>query len=149
MNEELVKKLIEARGFLLRVMNKLPDEGVLVDKWGKKEILAHIAGWGEEGITAIPQILHGEKPRSLKISMNRFNEENVNKRKKMTVRELLNEMSKHEDELIKVIQQLTKVQISGYFGTKLGKKDINVLWIINETIEHDNNHAKELEEKFK
>lgn len=26
--------------------------------------------------------------------------------------------------------------------------DINVLWMINESISHDNNHAQELEQKY-
>ena len=40
---------------------------------------------------------------------------------------------------------LNNEQLAGYYGTKLGKKQINILWIINECISHDNNHAQELE----
>lgn len=149
MKEDLITQLNSARVRLLKIMSKLPDEGRLVDKWSKKEILAHIVGWEEEGVICIPQILKGEKPKSFKMSIKRFNEENVNKRKNKTIIDILEELSDLRDQFITKIKQLPDEQINGYYGTTLGKKQINVLWVIHEAISHDNNHAKELEERYK
>lgn len=149
MKNNLIRQLKSTREQLLNITSKLPDEGILINKWGKKEILSHIAGWEEEGVTCIPQILHGEKPKSFRMSINRFNEESVTKRKKMTVEQILYELKEQNEDFLKQIEQLTNEQIIGFYGTKLGEKEINVLWVIHEQISHDNNHAKELEEKFK
>lgn len=149
MKEDLIKQLNSARIRLLKIMSKLPDEGRLVDRWSKKEILAHIAGWEEEGVVCIPQILKGEQPKSFKMSIKQFNEDHVNKRKNKTIIDILEELSDLRDQFIIKITCLLDEQINGYYGTTLGKKQINVLWVINEAISHDNNHAKELEEKYK
>ena len=56
----------------------------------------------------------------------------------------------HENDLTEdVVKKLNEDQITSFYGTKLGKKQINLLWMINEAISHDNAHANELEMKFK
>ncbi len=47
-----------------------------------------------------------------------------------------------------MIEELDEKQITNFYGTLLRGKPINVLWIINETISHDNEHAREIEEKY-
>lgn len=148
MKNDLLSELQKAREQLLLIINKLPEDKILVGKWTKKEILAHIVGWEEETVISIPQILSGEKPRSFRISMNKFNEENVSKRKSKNIGELLNELTILRKKVIEQITDLSEEQFKNYYGTKLGKKQINVLWIINELISHDKNHTKELEKKI-
>ncbi|RJQ25462.1 DinB family protein [Candidatus Parcubacteria bacterium] len=146
MKDELIKDLENARKNLLEVISKIPEDFV-IDKWGKKELLAHFCGWDEEDVVCIPQILSGQKPKSLRMSMNRFNEENVSKRKDKSVKELLEEMKSSRKNFLKQLSSLTEEQITGFFGTVLGKKEINLLWIIKETIDHDKNHTKDIEGK--
>lgn len=61
MKQDMIIKLVLTRKKLLSIVNKLPDERILVDKWTKKEILAHIAGWEEEGI----DLIHGNELEKL------------------------------------------------------------------------------------
>ncbi len=92
----------------------------------------------------ISQILRGEEPRSFRTSIDRFNQENVERRKDTSIPELLQELLILRSDFIKQIKELSEEQITGYYGTRLKGKRINVLWIINEAISHDNNHTKEL-----
>lgn len=147
--QDLIKQLNSARERLLKIMSKLPDKGKVVDRWGKKEILAHVASWEEEGALCIPEILKGEGPKSFRISIKRFNEESVIKRKDKTIMEILEELADLREQFMNKIEQLSEEQINGYYGTNLKKKQINVLWVINEAISHDNTHAKDLERKYK
>ena len=145
--DKLIGDLIDANSRLLRAIEKMPDNQK-VDKWSKREILAHIAGWYEEGVNGIPKILIGEKPASFRLSVNGYNKRSVEKRKDKSITQILSEMAKLHKQFIEQIRNLGDNQITEYCGTKLGKEEINVLWMINECISHDNNHAQELEQKY-
>lgn len=147
MKSKIIKDLIEANKRLLKVLEKMPDSDK-IDHWSKKEILAHIAGWYEEGLEEIPKILKGGTPISFKLSINDYNKRSVEKRKNKNVLQILSEMAELHNQLIKQIRNLNDKQIVGYYGTKLGKKPRNIIWMINECISHDNDHALELEQKY-
>lgn len=57
-------------------------------------------------------------------------------------------MAKLHSQFIKSIKELDEKLLTGYFGTYIRGIPVNVVWIINETISHDNGHAKEIEEKY-
>lgn len=145
MKNEYIKQLETAHQRLLKVLDLIPDNRKIIDQWSKKEIMAHIAGWYEEGVEGTPQILNGEKPTSFSVSVNGYNKRSVERRKNMTIDQLSNEMVKLHNQWVKLIKALGENQITDFYGTKLGKKDINLLWMINEAISHDNTHAEELE----
>lgn len=148
MKVDLLKQLQEAHNRLLKTTELLPNEGTVVGEWSKKEILSHIAGWYEEGVDATPKILSGEKPNSFRYSINGFNKLSVEKRRKLTLEEITQEVKKLHQKFIMLVSKLGGKQITSFNGTMLGKKPINVLWIINEEISHDNNHAKEIEDNY-
>ena len=147
MTNALIKQLKNARKRLLKAVKKLPDSEK-VEEWTKKEILAHIAGWYEDGVDGTQKILRGEKLNSFRMSVNKYNRLSVEKRKNKTARQIINEMNKLHDIWIKQINALDEEQITGFYGTILHKKPINILWLINEAISHDNNHANEIERKY-
>ncbi len=149
MKDDLIRQLKESRREFLSVLLQFPDEGTIVGKWGKKEIIAHIAGWEEEGSVCIPQILKGEKPKSFLMSIKRYNDESVTKRKGKAVNELLVELKKFRESFISQIKKLSDEQLKGYYGTFLHKKPINVLWIIHEAVSHDKTHTKQLQKLLK
>jgi len=148
MIDKLIQNLIAANSRLLKSVALMPDKEV-VDKWSKKEILAHIAGWYEEGVDATPKILKGEKPNSFRYSINGYNKKSVEKRKDKAISIILKEMQLLHKKWIEQIKKLDDKQVTDFHGTMLGKKQINLLWMINEAISHDNAHAKELEKKYK
>ncbi len=148
MKGKYIKQLKVAHQRLLKAFDLTPDDGKIVDRWSKKEIMAHIAGWYEEGVEGVLKILNGEKPTSFKMSVNSYNKRSIEKRKNMTIEQLRDEMIKLHDQWLKQIKALDENQITDFYGTKLGKKDINLLWMIKEAISHDNAHAQELEKKF-
>ena len=148
MRNKLAQDLIKANSRLLKAVDLMSDKE-LVDKWSKKEILAHITGWYEEGVDATPKILGGEKPNSFRLSVNSYNKRSVEKRKNKSTENIIEEMKNLHKKWIEQVKKLNEDQITSFYGTKLGKKQINLLWMINEAISHDNAHANELEMKFK
>lgn len=149
MRDDLIRQLKESRREFLKVLSQFPNDGKIVDKWGKKEIIAHIAGWEEEGSVCIPQILKGEKPKSFLMSIKRYNDESVTKRKGKTVKQLLDDLERLRTSFISQIKELSEKQLKGYYGTFLHKNPINVLWIIHEAISHDKTHTKQLRRLLK
>lgn len=148
MRDKLIQDLVKANSHLLKAIDLMPDKE-LVDKWSKKEVLAHIAGWYEEGVGATPKILRGEKPNSFRLSVDGYNKRSVEKRKNKSIKNILEEMEDLHKKWIELVKKLNEDQITSFYGTKLGNKQINLLWMINEAISHDNAHAEELEKKFK
>lgn len=151
MKNKWIQQLEEAHQRLLRAFDLAPDNGKISGEWTKKEIMAHIAGWYEEfdrEAGAVSKILKGEKPISFRYSVDGYNKRSVKKRKNTSNSEILQEIKGCHKEFIKIIRELDENQITDCFGTILRGKPINVLWIINETISHDNEHAEELEKKF-
>ncbi len=149
MKDEYIKKLKDAHQKLLKALNLAPNEGYLFDKWSKKEIMAHIAGWYEEGVLGTSQILKGEKPTSFRMSIEGYNKRSVEKRKNMTVSEIQSEMINLHKQWLLILENLDENRLTHFYGTKLAKKDINLIWIIKEAISHDLEHAEALEAKFK
>lgn len=151
MKSERIKKLKEAHQRLLNALELTPNEGIISGKWTKIEIMAHIAGWYEEfdrEVGAVSKVLKGERPISFRYSIDGYNRRSVKKRKKMGKAEILQEIKRSHQQFIKLIKELNEKQLTDYYGTILRGKPINTLWIINETIGHDNEHAEELEKKF-
>lgn len=145
MKNDFSKNLLAAHHRVIKILNQIPEDQKITKDWTKCEIIAHLAGWYEEDIDAIPKILRGEKPISFRVSVNKFNEKSLKNRRNKNLSELELEMKNLHMQLIEQIESLNEKQVDEYFGTYLGKKPINVLWAINETIHHDNEHAKELE----
>lgn len=73
MKDRWIKDLQEAHQRLLKVFEKVPSNRKIFGDWTKKELMAHIAGWYEEGVEGTPQILRGEKPISFRMSVNGYN----------------------------------------------------------------------------
>ena len=149
MRKDLIKQLKEARKLLLKAVKLYPENPS--GEWSRKKLLSHIAGWDEEfdrEVGAIPKILTGGKPTSFKYKVDNWNRISIRKRKGNSEAEILEEMNRRHSQFIKLIKSLNENQLKGFYGTKLRGKDINVLWIINEVISHDNGHAKEIEEKY-
>lgn len=152
MKDRWIKQIEDSHQRLLRAFDIAPDKEKILGTWTKKEIMAHIAGWYEEfdrEAGAVTKILKGKKPISFKYSVDGYNKRSVAKRKNMTQSEILQEIKKRHKEFIKIIRELDEKQIIDCYGTNLRGKPINILWIINETIHHDNEHAEELEKKLK
>lgn len=147
MKNRLIKGLKNANNRLLVAIELMPDNSK-IDKWSRKEILAHIAGWYEEGVDGIPKILKGEKPASFSFSVNGYNKHSVEGRKNKSIPQIISEIKILHDQFLAQVQGLSESEMIGRYGTKLGEKEINVLWIINECISHDNSHAQELEKKI-
>ena len=125
MIDKLIQNLIAANSRLLKSVALMPDKEV-VDKWSK-----------------------GEKPNSFRYSINGYNKKSVEKRKDKAISIILKEMQLLHKKWIEQIKKLDDKQVTDFHGTMLGKKQINLLWMINEAISHDNAHAKELEKKYK
>lgn len=149
MKDKLIEQLEKAYQRLIQALDRIPDNQKIYDNWTKKELIAHIIGWYEEGVVGTPKILKGEKPDSFRITINNYNKRSVEKRRKMTLSKVKKEMADLHKKWLEQIKSLDEDQIIGFYGTLLGKKPINVEWMINEGISHDNAHSEELEKMDK
>ena len=145
MKNDHIKQLIDAHKRVVKVLEQIPSDKKINENWTKREVITHLAGWYKEAIDAIPKILKGEKPISFKMSVDKFNERSLENRKDKNLAEVTEEMIYLHKKLIEQIESLSENQIIECYGTYLRKEPINVLWIINETIHHNNEHAEELE----
>jgi hypothetical protein len=62
--EQLIQELTEAFEQLIRIANEAAQRGVTrqEDKWGPREIVAHLAGWEVMASVRIPKIVAGMPP---------------------------------------------------------------------------------------
>ena len=136
--------LKETRAQLISIIESLNKETQINSEWYLRKFLAHLAGWDQEGVDSMQFILKGRKPASFRKTINGFNKSSIRLRRKLTDQQILKQMKSLHREFIKRLKSLDDNQFVGFFGTTLHKQPINILWLIQEAINHDQLHLREL-----
>lgn len=147
LKDKVILELTAAKKHLLRAAELMPSSGRIGD-WSKREILAHVAGWSAAAIPDTRAILEGKEPSSFGLSPDEFNAHSVESRRNQSAETTVREINRLHRRWIKVISSLSESQITGYFGTKFDQEPLNVLWLIEQSIAHDQAHAEEIESNF-
>jgi len=118
---ELLDDLAAGRTELLSAIEGLSEEQMIcpgvVGEWSVRDTLAHIAAWDKETRTAIHAFVTQEDPVfDYKISgqrgFARWNAREVEKRRDLSVAQILAEMEEARQELVELVQGLTEEQLS-------------------------------------
>jgi uncharacterized damage-inducible protein DinB len=146
--EMLLNELKGARQEFFEAVESLRKKGkekeTILGNWTLKEALSHIAGWDEESLNATGRILEFNKPESLDWEVDDWNAKEVARRKDMAIDEILQEMRKNHNKFLEILSNLEEEQFKSPVAAKLRGKDVNILFIVNEVIEHDKEHTREL-----
>lgn len=150
--DEAVNKLRAARKELLESLHGVPEEDKLrpnaVAKWTIKDLLAHIASWDEEVLRVIQAFAMQPEPHfSYAISERNdfasWNAEQVELRKDRTLEQVETEFRNARRDLIQVVEGLTDQVLMRPKMTPWSKVRTG-FELLNEMVEHDSDHTKEI-----
>lgn len=121
---ELLEYLTQGRARLLSAIEGLGEEEMtisgVVGDWSVKEVLAHIAAWDKESKAVIERAISQEQPKfdytiSGRRGFAKWNAQEVEKRRAMSVGQILAEMEEAREGLIELTRQLSDEELSRRF----------------------------------
>ncbi|MFX0185628.1 MAG: DinB family protein [Candidatus Hodarchaeota archaeon] len=130
-------------------------EEIISGKWTTKDILAHISAWNLELTKATDDLLNDEKPWFIneeEMTEAKFNEIETNKRKSLSLNQVLEEWQNSFTELIQRVKKLSTSELE-YQTPFEWAKDIPVT--VSSLFEyiyrgegHEGGHAEQIREYF-
>lgn len=95
------------KGLIDLVNNFSPEdrEKILFDKWSLKDILAHVIGWNDLNTEHVIAVSQGTEPEWV-ADVDKYNDEQVNKRKGISWDEVYGEFVKSGERLAQTFQDL-------------------------------------------
>ncbi len=150
--DEAVVRLRAARKELLDSLAGISEEDILrpnaVEKWTLKDLLGHIAAWDEESLRVIQAFAMQAEPKySYSISERNdyavWNAEQIEVRRERKLEQIRDEFENARRDLIQVIEGVTdqvlmRPKITPWSKVRTGFE------LIDETAEHDREHAADL-----
>lgn len=126
---EVIEQYGEDYEAFLAAFSQFPEkhyDDQILNNWGIKEILAHMAGWDLETIKAIQAAQKGELPWFFdsENKVDTFNLEQVEKRKFISIPEVLAEMEVNHKKLIGFLEQFPKHLWHQGFGNMWHQQDV-------------------------
>lgn len=121
---ELLEYLAQGRERLLSAIRGLSEEEMtisgVVGDWSVKEILAHIVAWDKETRAVIKRAISQENPRfdyTIRGARGfaKWNAQEIEKRRAMSVDQILAEMEEAREGLIELADQLKEKELSRSF----------------------------------
>lgn len=100
-NQQLIDKFKALHQQYNDLVNEFPIENrekVLFDKWSLKDILAHVTGWNDLNAAHAVDVSQGIEPEWV-ADVDKYNDEQVSKRKDLSWDEVYNEFIKSGDAL--------------------------------------------------
>jgi len=131
---------------------QLTELKVLKD-WTIKDVLSHLSAWNWEELKSVDQLLNGERPWWWEIPEEEFNEQEVLKRRNISVEEVIKEWKDSFNQLMEKIETLTDQEWeTGRSekwprGTPFTVKSMFIYEYYG--LDHEGGHAKQIEEFFK
>ncbi len=145
MKQEILDNLKSARMGLLTVVRGVPADLKVTEKWSVKDVLSHIIGWDFHTTRAVEECLQGEKPFYFDLDWDVLNEEEVQKRRKLSMEEVLNELEQSHRTLLDSVSGLPENRLTEYHGYRWKRYKITPESILKAAIDHDLFHAKKIE----
>lgn len=105
---DLIDDFKKARLEFIKVLDNFPKdkrETALFDNWSLKDLVGHISGWNIAGTNAARFLKEGKTPEWIK-SINDFNKENVDKRKRWSWQRVYQEFFAASKNLIEEFERL-------------------------------------------
>jgi uncharacterized protein (TIGR03083 family) len=150
--QELLDDLASARAELLSAIEGLSEQQMVcpdvIGEWSVKDTLAHIAAWDEEFRAVIHAFVTQEDPVfdytiSGKRGFAQWNAQQVEKRRGLSVAQILAELEETHQKLVDLVQGLTEEQLSRqatppWRHPTTARRNLEIL------DEHDREHAGQI-----
>ena len=150
--QELLDDLASARAELLSAIEGLSEQEMVcpgvVGEWSVKDTLAHIAAWDEEFRAVIHAFVTQEDPVfdytiSGKRGFAQWNARQVEKRRDLSMAQILAELEEARQELVDLVQGLTEEQLNRqavppWRSPKTVRRNLEIL------DGHDREHAEQI-----
>lgn len=148
--QEMLCRMAEERQKLLQAMEGLTGEQMTrpetVGEWSVKDILGHIASWDEETLKAVKQLVHEGRPYIMEDldSVDAWNARQVQKKRGLSLGEVVAEFTAVRQELLEVVEGLTEEQLTQRVQYPWPEEGPLQELIAASTFEHDGEHCRDI-----
>ncbi|MFQ6088060.1 MAG: DinB family protein [Candidatus Methanofastidiosia archaeon] len=146
MKQEILDNLMKARRELLEVTEGVAEDLRVTEKWSVKDVLSHVVGWDFYTITAIEECLQDKMPFYFDLNWDKLNEEEVQKRRNLSLKEVLDELEQSHKALLDFVSEFSEDRLTEYHGHRWRRYKITPESLLQVTIHHDIFHARKIRE---
>ncbi|KYK34738.1 MAG: hypothetical protein AYK19_02375 [Theionarchaea archaeon DG-70-1] len=146
MKQGIVDDLKKARKELLSVTEGLTGDLRITKKWSLKDVLSHIIGWDYHTVRAIEECLKGKRPFYFDLNWDVLNEEEVQKRRKLSFNDVLKELEQSHEVLLDLVSNLPEDRLTEYHGHRWKRYKITPQSMLQAAIDHDFFHVQKIQE---
>ncbi|MBI1880974.1 MAG: DinB family protein [Chloroflexi bacterium] len=145
---EIVSDLKYSRGKLLQSIEGLSrrelTELPIYEGWTLKDVLAHVIGWDQRVLKTLPLMLQNRASAVASVEVNDFNRESANAWRDQSWAGVLSEVQATHRRILEIIASLDHVEID-MRRERHGRIITIRSYVIDVMIEHDREHAAEIE----
>lgn len=134
-------KLLQAiEGLSRRELTELP----IYEDWTIKEVLAHVLGWDQRVLRTLPLMLQNRASEVASVEVDEYNQESVEAWRHKSFAEILAEVQSTHRQIMEIISELEHREIDTR-RERHGRIITIRSYVIDVMIEHDREHAAEIE----
>lgn len=144
MKQEILDNLKNARKQLLDIVEDVPKDLRVTTKWSVKDVVSHIIGWDFHTVRAVRECLKGERPFYFDLNWDVLNEEEVQKRKTLSLKEVLDELKQSHKALLDLVLEVPEERLTEFHGHRWKRYKITPESMLKAAIDHDLFHAQKI-----
>lgn len=155
--QQIIHDHISGHNRMQNVLSQLSEGQMssikILGEWSVKDIIAHLTGWHLIEASEIQRLRNGIYPETIGITdekMHQINAENVEKRKNMSVPEVIKEWEESFEKVKLALEQASDEEFKKDVS-ETGKEETSIEKVFSyryEGEEHTTAHAKQIEEYF-
>jgi uncharacterized damage-inducible protein DinB len=134
-------RLLQAiEGLSRRELTELP----IYEGWTIKDVLAHVVGWDQRVLKTLPLMLQNRASEVASVEVDDFNRESVQSWRDKSLAEVLSEVQSTHQRILEILSNLDPKEID--MRRERHERIITIRsYVIDVMIEHDREHAAEIE----
>ncbi|MCL4303903.1 MAG: DinB family protein [Anaerolineae bacterium] len=134
-------RLLQAiEGLSRRELTELP----IYEGWTIKDVLAHVAGWDQRVLRTLPLMLQNRASEVASVEVDDFNRESVQSWRDKSLAEVLSEVQSTHQQILEILAGLDHKEVD-MRRERHGRIITIRSYVIDVMIEHDREHAAEIE----
>lgn len=134
-------RLLQAiEGLSRRELTELP----IYEGWTIKDVLAHVAGWDQRVLRTLPLMLQNRASEVASVEVDDFNRESVQSWRDKSLAEVLSEVQSTHQRILEILAGLDHKEVD-MRRERHGRIITIRSYVIDVMIEHDREHAAEIE----
>ena len=142
--ERLIGQLHRSRAAMQRALSAVDAKMEIYPGWTVREILIHIAGWGEVGAAAVRAHIVGDAPAPLKVrGIDAYNAYVIERCKALTHKEAIEYWMQARRQLVDALDKMPQVKFADRIVYPWGETG-DVARLVSILDEHEWEHAAEI-----